>query len=200
MTPIIAMAYALAARVEDFAWHSCAYNGVTAPFLVELEAGSFGNSLQMHLSGEENGRVSIPSCAGSRTQLHPHLCLREHAPAGRRCGAADLSGGMAHLHRKRFKADVDRWGDAFHITTARSGILVEITPERSVCQVRAKHGVEIEVSYEQRLCGTCVTCSLDGVVDHRDLFLSEVDKSRGHHHDMLFYWSSSACESELRHQ
>ena len=52
-------------------------------------------------------------------------------------------------------------------------------PERSIAQVLARHGVEIPVSCEQGVCGTCVTRVLDGVIDHRDLFLSEVEKARG---------------------
>ncbi len=52
VTPIIAMAHALAAWDEDFVLHYCAHNRATAPFLAELEAGPFGNRLEVHLSGD----------------------------------------------------------------------------------------------------------------------------------------------------
>lgn len=181
VTPIIAMAHTLAARGEDFVLHYCAHNRATAPFLAELEAGPFGNRLQVHLSGDRDAPRFDPHAVleAEPGSTHAYVCGPQRLQDGVAAAATDLGWDMARLHRERFTADVDRKGDPFHVTAARSGITVEIPPERSIAQVLAKHGVEIPVSCEQGVCGTCVTRVLDGVVDHRDLFLSEAEKARG---------------------
>ena len=38
-------------------------------------------------------------------------------------------------------------------------------------------GVEIPVSCEQGICGTCLTRVLEGEPDHRDLFLTEDEQA-----------------------
>jgi vanillate O-demethylase ferredoxin subunit len=39
------------------------------------------------------------------------------------------------------------------------------------------HGIEIAMSCEQGICGTCLTRVLDGIPDHRDLFLTEEEQA-----------------------
>ncbi|MNE94080.1 Phthalate 4,5-dioxygenase oxygenase reductase subunit [compost metagenome] len=45
-------------------------------------------------------------------------------------------------------------------------------------EVLAEHGVNIQVSCQQGVCGTCITRVLEGEPDHRDLVLmgDEVDE------------------------
>jgi vanillate O-demethylase ferredoxin subunit len=72
---------------------------------------------------------------------------------------------------------VDRKGEPFTVFAARSGITVTVPPERSIAQILAEQGVEVPISCEQGVCGTCVTGVLEGAVDHRDLFLSDAEKA-----------------------
>ncbi len=69
---------------------------------------------------------------------------------------------------------------AFH-----PGRRVRITPPRNSFALdahAAKHvlvagGIVIPISCEQGVCGTCVTRVREGIVDHRDLFLTERQKA-----------------------
>jgi vanillate O-demethylase ferredoxin subunit len=45
-------------------------------------------------------------------------------------------------------------------------------------QALAGHGIEIPVSCEQGVCGTCITRVLDGVPDHRDMYFTDEEKAR----------------------
>lgn len=91
--------------------------------------------------------------------------------------AVALGWDAARVHSERFTADVDRDGEPFTVAAARSGITAEVPPGRSIAQVLAERGVVIPISCEQGACGTCVTRVREGIVDHRDLFLTEADNA-----------------------
>lgn len=68
---------------------------------------------------------------------------------------------------------------AFEVSLARSGKTVPVPAHMSVVQALAAAGVVIETSCEQGICGTCLTPVIEGVPDHRDMFLTpdEQDKN-----------------------
>lgn len=178
VTPLIAMAHALAARGADFVFHYCAHNRATAPFLAALEAGPFGDRLHVHLSGDKTApRFDAKATLAAEPAAHVYVCGPVRLQDDVEHAAAALGWDAARIHRERFTADVDRKGDAFTVVAKRSGLTVEIAPERSIAQVLAKHGVVVPVSCEQGVCGACVTRVLEGAVDHRDLFLSQAEKA-----------------------
>ena len=86
-----------------------------------------------------------------------------------------------HLHREFFAAaensthaeDTD-----FKIEIASTGIRLNVPAEKSVVDVLVEHGVDIPVSCEQGVCGTCVTRVLQGEPDHRDMFMTAHEHAR----------------------
>jgi vanillate O-demethylase ferredoxin subunit len=83
------------------------------------------------------------------------------------------------LHREYFAAaPVDTAADgAFQVKLGSSGQVFDIPADKTVVQVLESHGVEIALSCEQGICGTCLTRVLEGVPDHRDLFLTEEEQA-----------------------
>jgi ferredoxin-NADP reductase len=63
----------------------------------------------------------------------------------------------------------------FEITLARSGGTFTVPADKSIVQVLTEHGVENMTSCEQGVCGTCLTGLLEGVPDHRDVYLSDAE-------------------------
>lgn len=55
---------------------------------------------------------------------------------------------------------------------ASSGRVISIAPDKTVSQALAEAGVEITLSCEQGVCGTCITRVLQGESDHRDCYLT----------------------------
>jgi vanillate O-demethylase ferredoxin subunit len=51
------------------------------------------------------------------------------------------------------------------------------SPGTTVLQVLGDAGVFVPASCEQGVCGTCLTRVLEGVPDHRDLYLTEVEQA-----------------------
>ena len=60
----------------------------------------------------------------------------------------------------------------FKLRISSSDEVFEIPAHRTIVDVLLDHGIEIPVSCEQGMCGTCITKVIRGIPDHRDLFLS----------------------------
>lgn len=72
------------------------------------------------------------------------------------------------------RADPD---GSFEIEIASSGRIVEVAPDQSAIEALAAAGIDLPVSCEQGICGTCVTMVIAGEPDHRDMFLSAEDRT-----------------------
>jgi ferredoxin len=55
------------------------------------------------------------------------------------------------------------------VQLASSGQILQVPADRSVAQVLEANGIALAISYEQGVCGTCVTRILEGQPDHRDM-------------------------------
>src|SRR5690606_34141085 len=62
---------------------------------------------------------------------------------------------------------------SFEVVIASSGDCYTVPADKTVHQVLEENGVEIMVSCEQGVCGTCLTGVLEGTPDHRDLYLDD---------------------------
>ncbi|MGW0949721.1 PDR/VanB family oxidoreductase [Streptomyces sp. NPDC002623] len=67
-------------------------------------------------------------------------------------------------------------GNAFEVVLDRSGITVQVPPERSVLDAVREAGVAALSSCAEGICGTCETEVLDGEPDHRDSVLSAEER------------------------
>lgn len=178
ITPIIAMAETLAAAGRSFELHYCCRAKSDAAF-AERVADMGG---QLYLS-RETGRFDAAAVIGpSRPGNHIYVC----GPAAFMdsvYGAA-LAGGWPEevLHRELFSATPSLDGDAdepFEICLESTGACFIVPPGISVAAILAANGVDVPVSCEQGICGTCLTPVLSGVPDHRDSYLTDAERERG---------------------
>jgi ferredoxin-NADP reductase/phenylpropionate dioxygenase-like ring-hydroxylating dioxygenase large terminal subunit len=178
VTPLIAMAHTLHRRGRAFTLHYCAHSRATAPFLEALEAGPLANSLELHLKADPStARFDAEAVLAAEPDAHIYVCGPSRLQDDVVATAAALGFDPSQVHLERFTADVDRNGDPFTVVAERSGMTLTIPPGRSIAQMLTEQGIEVPVSCEQGVCGTCVTRVLAGTVDHRDLFLSEAEKA-----------------------
>src|SRR3546814_19128156 len=84
------------------------------------------------------------------------------------------------LHVEYFQAAaVDSTDDgAFRVKVTSSGNVYDVPAGRTVVQVLGENGIDIPVSCEQGICGTCITGVLEGQCDHRDLYFTDEEKER----------------------
>ncbi|MEP6720063.1 MAG: PDR/VanB family oxidoreductase [Variovorax sp.] len=182
ITPLLAMAWRLHATGASWSLHYAARNAARCAFLAALQDAPFADKVHLHLDDcGLGGPLDIPALlAGAATGAHLYVCgpsgLIDHVlAASRDAGWAD-----ARLHHERFAASpLQSTGNrAFRLVLSRSGMTLEVPADRSVADVVREAGVDLPVSCEQGMCGTCITNVLAGEVDHRDEILSDADRAR----------------------
>jgi vanillate monooxygenase ferredoxin subunit len=183
VTPILCMAEHLAQTDSEFEMHYCCRSMSCIAFAQRLRAAQFADSVHVHLDdGPDAQKLDLDRALVKPSRdTHLYVC----GPTGfmswvignaRRLGWAD-----ANIHREFFvAAPADTPNDrAFEVKIASTGQIVTVPRERSIVAALHEAGVEIPTSCEQGVCGSCLTGVLEGEVDHRDMFLSDAEKSSG---------------------
>ncbi|WP_097303096.1 PDR/VanB family oxidoreductase [Pseudomonas chlororaphis] len=181
ITPILCMAERLAHSGADFELHYCARSRERAAFVQRLCSSSFADRVFLHFDQEpETALDAAKVLAAPRNDVHVYVC----GPDGFMQHVLDTAKAAGWqepcLHREYFAAaPVDTHADgSFSVKVASSGQVFEVPADKSVVQVLESHGIEIAMSCEQGICGTCLTRVLEGVPEHRDLFLTEDEQAR----------------------
>lgn len=181
ITPLMCMAQRLAAIGASFELHASNRSRARSAFLDELK--SFGERFHLHLDdGEASQKLDLPA-------------VLKAAPAGSRiyvCGptgfidfvvaTAKAQGWPAdQLHLEYFgAAPQDTTGDReFEVRIASTGQSYRIPADTTVTAALQAQGVDIMVSCEQGVCGTCITRVLEGECDHRDMYFTDEEKAKG---------------------
>jgi vanillate O-demethylase ferredoxin subunit len=180
VTPILAMAEALDAKGASFAMHYCARSPTRTAFRERIAASRFARQVHFHYdSGDATQRLDLPSVLAAPADTHLYVC----GPAGfidHVLGSARAQGWpQAQLHVEYFAgAAIDTSADRpFDVKLASSGTVVTVPAGRTVIQALAAQGVQLPYSCEEGVCGTCLTRVLDGIPDHRDLYLTEEEQA-----------------------
>jgi vanillate O-demethylase ferredoxin subunit len=178
VTPILCMAERLAVTGADFEMHYATRSRDRMAFIERIQGSAFAGKVQFHFDdGAPEQRLDLQALlAQPQAGTHLYVC----GPKGFMdavLGAARAAGwGEAQLHWEFFSAGADtapRTGDeAFEVQLASSGRVVVVPPDKTVVQALAEAGVEVLVSCEQGVCGTCLTRVLQGTPDHRDVYLT----------------------------
>ena len=183
ITPLLCMAERLANVGAAFEMHYCSRSRPRTAFVERIAASTFAPRVLFHHDdGPAAQRLDIAALlADRRTDRHLYVC----GPKGFMdavLGAARAQGWPeAQLHYEFFSADVvPVVGDtAFEVQLASSGRVVLVPAGRSIVQALAEAGVTVATSCEQGVCGTCLTRVIEGVPEHRDLYLTPEEQAAG---------------------
>lgn len=181
VTPILCMAERLACSGADFEMHYCARSADRAAFVARIRASSFADRVHLHFDdGDAAHKLDL---GAALDQAGPDAHLYVCGPGGFidfiTRGAAERGWSSERVHFEYFAGQkVDTSADgSFEVRLASSGKTVSVSATRSVVQALREVGVNVEVSCEQGVCGTCLTRVLEGEVDHRDNYLTDEEKA-----------------------
>ncbi|MDB5927348.1 MAG: Phthalate 4,5-dioxygenase [Betaproteobacteria bacterium] len=183
VTPLLAMAERLTQLGASFDFHYCARSIKRMAFRQHVLSSRFADRVQFHFDDADDAQrlrldLLLPNPARD-TQLY--VC----GPAGYidhvLLNAAAQGWRESQLHREYFVLDSAPavGGDEFQIKVASTGQVITVPEDRNVVDVLKDIGIEIAVSCEQGVCGTCLTGVLDGVLDHRDFFMTDSEHAEG---------------------
>lgn len=181
ITPILSMADILNHRGHPFSLFYFARSAASAAFLQRIEEAPYRTRIQCQFDDAiDQARLDVRALLGNPDPgKHLYIC----GPGG----FMDFVLGIAreqnwsaeNLHREYFSppANVDDSdNDRFEIQLSSTGQRFEVGPQQSVADVLLAAGIDVPVSCQQGICGTCVTKVLEGVPDHRDFYLSDREK------------------------
>ncbi|WP_374597992.1 2Fe-2S iron-sulfur cluster-binding protein [Sphingosinicella sp.] len=179
ITPLLAMAYALYRESRSFTLHYCSRSSDRMAFREDLHTAPFADRVQLHFDdGDASQHFRAAEAMGS------------HVP-GRYIYTCGPTGFLAHVlataktagwpdeavRYERFSADVDTHGGHFTIIAQRSGLSFTVGDDQTIAAALAANGIAVPLSCEQGVCGTCLTKVLEGVPDHRDLYLTDAERA-----------------------
>lgn len=175
VTPILCMAERLSIAGADFEMHYCARERERMAFHDRFQASAFAARVHMHFdNGTAEQKFDIATTLAQPVAgTHLYVC----GPKGFMDAVLSTARGAGwpenQLHFEFFSAEpvkLDTDGE-FQVKLASSGKIVTIPKDVSITTALADAGIDIPVSCEQGVCGTCLTRVLEGTPDHRDLFL-----------------------------
>ncbi|MDR3367566.1 PDR/VanB family oxidoreductase [Rhodoferax sp.] len=198
VTPMLSMIEHLAKSGANFMLHYCATQKDRMAFLQTLSAPGFRDKVLLHLDdGALDQRLDVDTALLPK---HNDARLYVCGPHGfmQWITGAALERGWAseRIHTEAFGPlpTASSCSGAFEVILKRTGDIYVIPPERSVASVLVEAGVDIALSCEAGICGTCVTSVLEGTPDHRDSFLTDEERGKN---DRFTPCCSRACSTRL---
>ncbi|SNY97836.1 PDR/VanB family oxidoreductase [Halomonas sp. hl-4] len=176
ITPLLCMAERLARTEADFELHYCARSAERMAFRERIKASSFADRAHFYLDDEASPPLGLEELLSEpEADAQVYVCgpagfIDAVLSTGKRCGWPD-----DHLHTEYFAGAETASEDdgSFEVRIASSGASFTVPADKTVHQVLAENGIDIMVSCEQGVCGTCLTRVLEGEPDHRDLYLED---------------------------
>jgi len=182
ITPLLSMAYRLAARNARFTLHYFARSETHAAFMSLLTRAPFDMHVKLHFGVERDALpAELDACLrDAGNDAHVYTCgpapfmdivvetAQQHLPA-------------ESIHLERFKAEpapaVEASLDSFDVQLASTGQTVHVDATTSIVDALAAIGIEVDTSCGEGVCGTCMVDVVSGEPEHRDHCLSKAERA-----------------------
>jgi phthalate 4,5-dioxygenase reductase subunit len=180
ITPILSMARRLHGRGARFRLYYCTRDPEQTAFRDEIMAAPWAGRVTLHHDhGDAARSLDLWPLFEKPTREHVYAC----GPRPMLEAVRDMTGHWSPqaIHMESFidAGAAQRPQDVpFDVVLARSGARLPVPPGISILEAMRAAGHEAPSSCESGTCGTCRTTLLAGVADHRDLVLTEEEKTR----------------------
>ncbi|MFW6764047.1 PDR/VanB family oxidoreductase [Acinetobacter pittii] len=179
ITPLITMAYQLAHEGASFELHYCGASPENCAFVDEIKNGELAQYTTFHFKSEGASHRAFFESAIKDIDSESHIYT---------CGPVGFMDWVINLatthdfpeqqiHKEYFQVETDTSGDSFEVVAERSGKIIMVEAGETILQALAKEGIEIEMSCEQGVCGTCMCDVIEGEPDHRDVYFTDEEKA-----------------------
>lgn len=181
VTPILCMAERLANTGADFELHYCTRSRDRTAFQQRIVASRFSEQVHFHFDdGVADQKLDIAALlAAPANDVHLYVCGPKGFMDAVLNSARAKGWPEAQLHYEFFAAAAVPSDDnaSFEVQLASSGKIVVVPGNKTVVQALADAGIDVQVSCEQGVCGTCLTRVLEGVPDHKDSYLTPEEQA-----------------------
>ena len=181
ITPLLAMAEQLAVQGGGFTLHHATRSRERTAFVAQLATAPYADRVHHHFDdGPAMQKLDLAATLRSAPAgSHLYVCgptgFMEAVLAEGRAQGWD----EARLHREYFAAaPTGTAGDGgFELELASSGRVIPVAADQTALAALLAAGLDIPMSCEQGVCGTCLTGVKSGVPDHRDQYLTPEERA-----------------------
>ena len=180
ITPILSMAEKLSSEGSSFEMHYCSRSSSRTAFVKRIQSAPFSSKVQFHFDDEDESQKL--NAKEVLKNINPDTHLYVCGPKGFMDyiiqTAKDLGWPESQIHFEFFKVESTAKVDdgSFDVQFASTGVVVNVPVDKTIAYALIEAGIEVPLSCEQGICGTCVMKVVDGTPDHRDVCLSDEDK------------------------
>ncbi len=182
ITPLLAMAEEIAHQGIEFELHYSVSDSEQIAFLPRLTAPALAKNVFIHDSGANDSL---------RHHTPLSLCQPDENTRVMACGPDGFIQRLQEIMRthhwqenqlsfERFsntEMNNDTAGNEFHIQLSSTGQRYLVGRDQTIAEVLLSARVDIMLSCEQGICGSCITDVIDGIPDHRDCVLTDAEKA-----------------------
>jgi ferredoxin-NADP reductase len=177
ITPLMSMIRRLEELARPWKLLYAARTRRAAAFLDDLH-GIRPENLQMDFDDERLGKVFDIAAIVANQPEHAHLYCCGPVPMLEAFERASASRPSDHVHVEYFQAkEAPALDGGFEVKLARSNRTVAVETGKSILDAVLDAGISANYSCTEGVCGTCETRVIEGIPDHRDLFLSPEEKA-----------------------
>lgn len=178
ITPLVSMIRRLQALRRPWKLSYAARTRRAAAFLDELRAIGPDAQLHVHFDDEHGGRPLDLAAIVGNAPASAHLYCCGPVPMLEAFEKATAGCPAGHVHIEYFKAKQAPSVDGgFEVRLARSNRTIPVEPGKTILNAVLDAGVMANYSCSEGVCGTCETRVIEGIPDHRDLFLSPEEQA-----------------------
>ncbi len=180
VTPLLSMIRRLTALERSWELHYAARTRLCAAFLDELNAISSQAraNLRVNFDQEPGGRMLDVAeiVKGAPPGAHLYCCGPVAMLEVFEAAASGLPSQQVHV--EYFKAKESPAADGgFEVRLARSNRTIVVEPGKTILNALLDAGIAVNYACTEGVCGTCETKVLEGIPDHRDLFLDKAEQA-----------------------
>ena len=178
ITPMLAMAHTLQRAGKAFTLCVFARSLEHVAFASEVQQGALAPHARLFLD-DDGQRADLAQLLAAQTpHTHVYMC----GPAGFMAAIRSAAAGWAEerIHAEYFAAPTDattQAGQAFTLKLSKRGISIPVAADQTAVDALHDFGIDIPVSCEQGLCGTCVVNAVGDDAEHRDFCLTTTERA-----------------------
>jgi vanillate O-demethylase ferredoxin subunit len=160
--------------------HYCTRSEARTAFRDRIAASAFADRVAFHFDDGPDAQTFDPRAlfATAEADAHAYVCGPPGFIDWVLETAKDAGFPANRLHREYFAADpvATPGGDTpFALRLASSGETIQVGADETAAAALARHGIEVPLSCEQGVCGTCITRVIEGRPNHRDMLMIDGD-------------------------
>lgn len=178
ITPILAMAEELSSKQASFELHYCSRSKNNAAFYERIQQSPYNKQSHCYFDDLDlsfNSSVLEQPTDDKRI----FVCGPEGFINFIRETASNLGWPEDRVHFELFQKsenDDTGHGATFKIKIADTDQIIEVAEDETALEALERCGVDVPCSCEQGVCGTCVVNVVEGIPDHQDMYLTDIEK------------------------